>query len=74
MFQRGSKTTDQLGAKLLMNYQGERTVPAAIYREVVSTCAQCCTDPFLNRKLMIEFAKRHNQYFEEMGAEFHTWR
>ena len=73
MFQRGSKTTDQLGNKLLMNYQGERKVPAAIYRDVVSTCAQCCTDPLLNRKLMIEFGKRHEQYFGEMGTEFHTW-
>lgn len=74
MFQRGSKTTDQLGEKLLMNYQGERKVPAAIYRDVVSTCAQCSTDPLLNRKLMTEFGERHKQYFREMGMDYHTWR
>jgi len=73
MFQRESKTTDQLGNKLLMNYQGESMVPAAIYRDVVSTCAQCCTDPLLNRKLMIAFGERHAHYFGEMGKEFHTW-
>jgi hypothetical protein len=56
-----------------MNYQEERKVPAAIYRDVVSTCAQCCTDPLLNRKLMIEFGKRHEQYFGEIGTEFRTW-
>jgi len=74
MFQRGSKTTDQLGKKLLMNYQGESKIPAVIYRDVVTTCAQCCTDPVLNRKLMLEFGGRHKQYFEEMGKEFRTWR
>jgi hypothetical protein len=74
MFRRGSKTTDQLGEKLLMNYQGERKVPAAIYRDVVSTCAQCSTDPLLNRKLMTAFGERHKQYFREMGMDYHTWR
>ncbi|OAI13659.1 hypothetical protein A1359_12015 [Methylomonas lenta] len=74
MFQRGSKTTDQLGKKLLMNYQGESKIPAVIYRDIVTTCAQCCTDPLLNRKLMLEFGGRHKQYFGEMGKEFRTWR
>jgi hypothetical protein len=27
----------------------------------------------LNRKLMIEFGKRHEQYFGEIGTEFRTW-
>lgn len=73
MFQRGSKTTDHLGEKLLINYQGEMKVPAAVYRDVVSTCAKCCTDSLLNRKLTNEFGERHKQYFEELGAEFHRW-
>lgn len=59
MFQRGSKTTDQLGINLLMNYQGERKVPPSIYRDVVFTCAQCCADPLLNKELMIAFSERH---------------
>lgn len=73
MFQRGSKTTDHLGNKILMNYQGERTVPAVVYRDVVSTCAKCCTDPLLNRKLTTEFGARHEQYFKELGAKFRGW-
>ncbi len=72
MFQRGSKTTDQLGGKLLMNYQGERKVPASIYRDVVSTCAQCSTHPLLNRKLMTEFGERYKHFFQEMGTKFYT--
>lgn len=71
MFQRGSKTTEHIGTKLLMNYQGERKVPAAVYRDVVSTCAKCCTDPLLNRKLTTEFGGRHNQYFKKLGEDTH---
>ncbi len=67
MFQRGSKTTDHLGDKLLINYQGERKVTANVYRDVVATCAECCTDPVLNRKLTNEFGKRHKHYFEKIG-------
>ena len=73
MFQRGSTATDRLGNKLLINYQGERTVPAAVYRDVVSTCAKCCTDPLLNRKLTKEFGTRHEQYFKELGVQFRGW-
>lgn len=70
MFQRGSKTTDHLGEKLLMNYRGERKVPAEVYRDVVSTCAKCCTDPLLNRTSTYEFGERHKQYFEEIGQSY----
>lgn len=68
MFQRGSKASDQLGENLLINYQGYRIIPASIYRDVVSTCAKCCSGTVLNRKLSGEFNERNREYFEELGV------
>ena len=42
-----------------MNYSGTCEVPAALYRDVVSTCARACCDPAANLREMKDFAKRH---------------
>ncbi|MBS3965557.1 MAG: hypothetical protein KGZ80_13915 [Methylomonas sp.] len=67
MFARGSKSAEKIGDKLLMNFDGVKSIPAAIYRDVVSTCAKACADPWSNRKKMLKFIERHGQFFDDFS-------
>ena len=63
MIPRGSKVSEKVGDDLFVNYQGEKKVPAARYRDIVSVCAHVCSVPRLNRRLMTEFYKAYGYYF-----------
>ena len=64
MFARGSKSAEKIGSKMLMNFDGLKSIPAPVYRDVVSTCAKACSDPQSNRKMMFEFDDRQGQFFD----------
>lgn len=64
MFARGSNSAEKIGDKMLMNFDGLKSIPAIIYREVVSTCAKASRDPHANRKMMYEFIDRQGQFFD----------
>lgn len=55
MIPRGSKVSERVDDDLFINFQGEKKVPAARYRDIVAVCARACGDPWLNRQLMTEF-------------------
>ena len=58
LFPRRKRITQRVES-LPMNYSGTCEVPAALYRDVVSTCARACRDPAANLREMKDFAKRH---------------
>lgn len=64
MLTRGSRITERLGERFI-NFEGDRKVPARVYRDLVSTCARACADPRVNRAEMIEFAKRQGEFLAE---------
>lgn len=64
MFARGSNSAEKIGDKMLMNFDGLKSIPATIYRDVVSTCAKACCDPWSNRKKMFQFIDRQGQFFD----------
>lgn len=64
MFARGSNSAEKIGDKMLMNFDGLKSIPATIYRDVVSTCAKASSDPHANRKMMFEFIDRQGQFFD----------
>lgn len=64
MFARGSNSAEKIGDKMLMNFDGLKSIPANIYRDVVSTCAKASSDPHANRKMMFEFINRQGPFFD----------
>ena len=54
---RGAKISDDL-PRLLLNYAGAASIPAKVYREVVSACARACAKPEANVPEMTLLAKR----------------
>jgi hypothetical protein len=64
MAPRGEPITERL-PKLIMNYEGVRAVSLSFYRDVVSTCARACRTPQANRQEMNDFAKRHQQRWDD---------
>jgi hypothetical protein len=64
MFARGSNSAEKIGDKMLMNFDGLKSIPATIYRDVISTCAKACSDPWSNRKMIFEFIDRQGQFFD----------
>lgn len=64
MFARGSNSAEKIGNKMLMNFDGVKSIPAPIYRDIVSTCAKACSGPQSNRKMMFEFFDRQGQFFD----------
>lgn len=64
MAPRGEPITERL-PKLIMNYEGGRAVSPSFYRDVVSTCARACQTPQANRQEMSDFAKRHEQRWDD---------
>ncbi len=64
MFARGSNSAEKIGDKMLMNFDGLKSIPATIYRDVVSTCAKASSDPHANRKMMFEFIDRQGHFFD----------
>jgi hypothetical protein len=64
MFARGSNSAEKIGDKMLMNFDGLKSIPATIYRDFVSTCAKACSDPLLNKITMFEFSDRQGQFFD----------
>ena len=64
MFARGSNSAEKIGDKMLMNFDGLKSIPATIYRDVVSTCAKASSDPHANRKMMFEFIDRQGLFFD----------
>lgn len=64
MFARGSKSAEKIGNKMLMNFDGVQSIPATIYRDVVSTCAKASSDPRSIRKIMFKFTERQSQFFD----------
>ena len=64
MFPRGERITDRIET-LLLNYFGISEVPAALYRDVVSTCARASRDPAANLREMKKFANRHRDRWAE---------
>lgn len=64
MAPRGEPITERL-PKLIMNYEGVRAVSPSFYRDVVSTCARACQTPQANRQEMNDFAKRHEQRWDD---------
>jgi len=63
MIPRGSKVSEMVGDDLFINYQGEKMVPAARYRDIVAVCARACSDPRLNRQSMIDLYRTFGSVF-----------
>jgi len=59
---RGGTVADRL-PDLLLNYDGQRLVAPALYRDIVSTCARACREPAANIREMKKFVKRYEEYW-----------
>jgi len=62
MIPRGSHVSEQLNSEIFINFEGERQVPALIYREIVRTCAIACVAPANNSREIERFVMRHAEY------------
>jgi hypothetical protein len=58
MFERGSKAADHLNDKIFINFEGVRSVPSRLYRDVVATGARASHSPLANRREMRGFEER----------------
>jgi hypothetical protein len=58
MFERGSKEADRLNDKFFINFEGVRSVPRRLYRDVVATGARASHSPLANRREMRGFEER----------------
>ena len=69
MIPRGSKLTAAM-ARNFLNFNGTQKIPAAIYRDVVATCAAICRDPESNIDAMSDLSSRHVEFFESIENVF----
>lgn len=69
MIPRGSKLTAAM-ARNFLNFNGTQTIPAAVYRDVVSTCSAICRDPISNIDAMVDLSSRHADFFESIENVF----
>lgn len=60
MVPRGSEVAQRLDGKHFINFTGCRSVPTAMYQEIVATCARACSAPQDNRQEMLSFEMRMN--------------
>lgn len=58
MFERGSKAADRLIDKFFINFEGVRSVPSKLYRDVVATAARASRSPLANRREILGFDER----------------
>jgi hypothetical protein len=58
MIERGSKVADRLTDKFFINFEGARTIPGKLYRDLVTTSARACINPLANRRELEGFAER----------------
>lgn len=68
MLARGSRTVERLGERFI-NFDGTRSIPARVYRDLVSACGRACADPVVNRRELIEFAERHDEWLEAWSED-----
>jgi hypothetical protein len=69
MFERGSKESDRLNDKTFINFEGLRSVPSKLYRDVVTTGARASHSPMGNRREMQAFEERQGPFD---GDTFHA--
>lgn len=69
MIPRGSKLTAAM-ARHFLNFNGTQKIPAAIYRDVVATCAAICLNPESNIDAMSDLSSRHVEFFESIENAF----
>lgn len=69
MIPRGSKLTGAM-ARNFLNFNGTQKIPAAVYRDVVSTCSAICRDPESNIDAMSDLSSRHVEFFESIENTF----
>lgn len=69
MIPRGSKLTAAM-ARNFLNFNGTQKIPAAIYRDVVATCAAICRNPASNIEAMCDLSLRHVDFFESIENTF----
>jgi len=58
MFERGSNAADRLNDRIFINFEGLRSVPSKLYRDVVATAARASHSPLANRREMWGVAER----------------
>lgn len=66
MFKRATpafkRIKEKIDDQLLVGYQGIAKISPDIYRDIMMTCRQCCTDSSLNRVLMTRLGSDHQAY------------
>lgn len=65
MVSRGSKISDLVDKDLFINFEGIKVLPAAFYRDVVSTCARACATPRANKEEIEKFWVRNRIFLAE---------
>lgn len=68
MFERGSKASARLDDNYFINFQGIRTLPSKIYRDVVNTAARASMMPDSNRTEMLAFVRRQSLALSQAGG------
>lgn len=61
MVPRGSNVAEQLDSRTFINFDGQRTIKAEVYRDIVSSCGRACAAPTANVPEMSAFAERNHE-------------
>lgn len=62
MIPRGNPLADRMDS-LVLNYEGIKSVPDALYRDLVGTVGKACLTPWANTTEVADFNLRHSEYW-----------
>ncbi len=67
MIPRGGPVAEALNDRTFINFEGQKTLPAAIYWDIVAACGRGCADPSANIPQMMEFERRNGEYLDDFA-------